>query len=560
MEGNNTIWIIIRRMRMPFLVIIVTFAVSILGLTLIPGIDDQGKPYHMGFFDAFYFVSYMASTIGFGEAPYSFTYPQRLWVSFCIYLTVIGWFYGIGTIIALIQDQKLARELSIARFRNKISKISEPFIIILGYNNVTHKIIDWLNRAAIRVVVIDKNNEKINTLELENFIPEVPALTADVTQPEVLKLAGIHKKNCEGVISLFDNDLKNTKIALMCRLLNKHLKLVIKSTTPSQTEHLHNLGIRYIEDPFRFISNRFHLALTSTDLWLLEMWIFGHILKIRDREILPKGNYILCGYGRMGQALGESLEKADIPYTYIDLKSSDYKSKKQSAIFGDAEDHDILLQAGVKKASVIIAATKDDLINLTILSTAKKFNKHIYTIARENTLDDLSIFKSARINRIYILEQILSEFTYLFIARPLAYKFVRLIHSQNNMWGKTLIERMQKKIGDNPKHFEITVSEEQTYALYQELKKGTMITLETLKRSRENYQKPLKLIFLLAIDGASVNLLPEDNLVLKPGMQFLIASTSEAKTDFEYITNNYYELYYAMTGKEKEFVLSRMMQ
>jgi len=555
MEGNNTIWIIIRRMRMPFLVIIVTFSVSILGLTLIPGIDDQGKPYTMGFFDAFYFVSYMASTIGFGEAPYTFTYPQRLWVSFCIYLTVIGWFYGIGTIIALIQDQKLARELSIARFRNRISKISEPFIIILGYNNVTHKIIDWLNRAAIRVVVIDKNNEKINTLELENFIPEVPALTADVTQPEVLKLAGIHKKNCEGVISLFDNDLKNTKIALMCRLLNKHLKLVIKSTTSSQTEHLHNLGIRYIEDPFRFISNRFYLALTSEDLWLLEMWIFGHILKIRDREILPKGDYILCGYGRMGQALGEALEKADIPYTYIDLKTSDYKSKKQSAIFGDAEDHDILLRAGVKKASVIIAATKDDLINLTILSTAKKFNKHIYTIARENTLDDLSIFKSARINRVYILEQILSEFTYLFIARPLAYKFVRLIHSQHEMWGKRLVERMQKKIGDNPKHFEITVSEEQTYALYHELTGGTVITLETLKRSRADYRKPLKLIFLLAVDDTSVNLLPEDDLVLKPGMQFLIASTSEAQNDFEYITNNYYELYYVMTGREKKFGL-----
>ncbi|SFV66041.1 Potassium channel protein [hydrothermal vent metagenome] len=535
------------------MVIIITFSVSILGLTLIPGMDDQGKPYHMSFFDAFYFVSYMASTIGFGEAPYTFTYPQRLWVSFCIYLTVIGWFYGIGTIIALIQDQKLARELSIARFRSKISKISEPFIIILGYNNVTHKIIEWLNKAAVRVIVIDKNNEKINTLELENFIPEVPALAADVTQPEVLKLAGIHKKNCEGVVSLFDNDLKNTKIALMCRLLNKHLKLVIKSTTPSQTEHLHNLGIRYIEDPFRFVSSRFHLALTSPDLWLLEMWIFGHILKIRDREILPKGTYILCGYGRMGQALGDALEKADIPYTYIDLKSSEYKSKKQSAIFGDAEDHSVLLQAGIKDAAGIIAATKDDLINLTILSTAKKFNKHIYTIARENTLDDLSIFKSARINRVYILEQILSEFTYLFIARPLAYKFIRLIHTQNEMWGVTLVERMQKKIGDNPKHFEITVSEEQTYALYHELKRETTVTLNMLKRSRSDYRKSLKLIFLLAVENDSVILLPKGELELKPGMQLLIASTSEAQSDFEYITNNYYELYYAMTGKEKEF-------
>ncbi len=89
MDSNNTtIWLIIRRMRAPFLVIITTFSISILGMVLIPGMDDQGHPYNLSFFDAFYFVSYMASTIGFGEAPYSFTYPQRLWVSFCIYLTV----------------------------------------------------------------------------------------------------------------------------------------------------------------------------------------------------------------------------------------------------------------------------------------------------------------------------------------------------------------------------------------------------------------------------------------------------------------------------------------
>ena len=90
--NEQIVWIVLKRLRIPFLVIIVTFAISILGLVLIPGIDDQGHPYQMTFFDAFYFVTYMASTIGFGEAPYSFNYEQRMWVSFAIYFTVIGWF------------------------------------------------------------------------------------------------------------------------------------------------------------------------------------------------------------------------------------------------------------------------------------------------------------------------------------------------------------------------------------------------------------------------------------------------------------------------------------
>ena len=554
MESNNTtIWIIIRRMRIPFLVIIVTFAISILGLTIIPGVDDNGNPYKMSFFDAFYFVSYMASTIGFGEAPYSFTYQQRLWVSVCIYLTVIGWFYGIGTIVALIQDKRLARELAISRFRKKIVSIDEPFIIVLGYNNITRDIIRRLSKMDMRVVVVDKNEEKIEELELENFIPEVPALAADASNPDVLKMAGIHKKKCEAVVSLFEDDSKNTKMALLCRLLNKHIKLVIKSTTESQSEHLNNLGINYVEDPFKFISKRFYLALTSPNLWILEMWIFGHILKMKEREKIPHGLYVLCGYGRMGQAIGDALEKAGIPYNYIDIKSSTYKKRKKSAIFGDAEDYEKLIDAGIEEAVGVIAATKDDLINLTIISTARKLNKNIYTIARENTLDDLGIFKTARVNRIYILERILADFSYTYIAEPLTYRFVRILHTQSEEWGERLVAKMQKVIGDNPIHYEITIDKEHAYALSKECRDKS-IELRVLKRSREDWKKELKIIFLLAKEkDGTIHMLPEENMQIKEGLSLLVASDEDSREDLEYIINNYYELYYVMTGQEKKF-------
>jgi Trk K+ transport system NAD-binding subunit len=550
MESNNTIWLIIRRMRVPFLVIIVTFSISILGMVLIPGVDDQGHPYKLSFFDAFYFVSYMASTIGFGEAPYSFTYPQRLWVSFCIYLTVIGWFYGIGSLVALIQDKRLSREIDISRFKDKIDDLDEPFTIILGYNNITHQIIDRLNKEGIRVVVVDKSEEKIEALDLENFIPEVPALSADATNPETIKMAGIHKKNCQAVVSLFEDDIKNTKIALLCKLLSKSVKLVIKSTTKTQTEHLKNLGVRYIEDPFKFISDRFYLAITAESLWLLEMWIFGHILKIREREKMPTGKYIICGYGRMGKALEDALKKANLEYSFIDIKSTDYKEQKESAVFGDHEDYQMLVKAGVKEASAIIAATKDDLINLTILATAKKINKNIYTIGRENTLDDISIFRSARINRIYILEQVLAEFTYLFIARPLAYRFVKLLHKKDEKWGRELVDMMKKKVGENPIHFEIKINEDNAFALSHKLEAGEKITLGTIKKSREDWTKDLNLIFLFCKFGKDdYIILPDDEVEVKIGARLLIASTEESKIDFEYIINNYYELEYVLTGK-----------
>src|SRR5688572_20609177 len=87
-QASATIFLILRRMRAPLITLIVIFAVSVLGLTLVPGEDQAGEPGRMSFLDAFYFMSYTATTIGFGELPYTFTDAQRLWVMVCIYLTV----------------------------------------------------------------------------------------------------------------------------------------------------------------------------------------------------------------------------------------------------------------------------------------------------------------------------------------------------------------------------------------------------------------------------------------------------------------------------------------
>ena len=56
-QASATIFLILRRMRTPLIVLIVIFAVSVLGLTVIPGQDLEGRPSRMGFFDAFYFMS-----------------------------------------------------------------------------------------------------------------------------------------------------------------------------------------------------------------------------------------------------------------------------------------------------------------------------------------------------------------------------------------------------------------------------------------------------------------------------------------------------------------------
>ena len=96
-------------MRAPLITLIVIFSVSVVGLTLVPGIGPDGQPARIGLFEAFYFMSYTATTIGFGELPWPFTTAQRLWVTFSIYLSVIGWAYAIGSLLTLVQDRSEGR-------------------------------------------------------------------------------------------------------------------------------------------------------------------------------------------------------------------------------------------------------------------------------------------------------------------------------------------------------------------------------------------------------------------------------------------------------------------
>ena len=87
---GDILFIVLRRLRAPLIALIVIYAVAIAGMVTIPGVDAQGRVWHVSFFHAFYVVSYTATTIGFGEIPYPFTDAQRLWVIVVIYLSVIG--------------------------------------------------------------------------------------------------------------------------------------------------------------------------------------------------------------------------------------------------------------------------------------------------------------------------------------------------------------------------------------------------------------------------------------------------------------------------------------
>src|SRR3954454_14010001 len=156
-RASEAIFLVLRRMRVPLIVLISIFAVSVLGLTLIPGVDAQGRPFHMGFFDAFYVMSYTATTIGYGELPHAFPYNQRMWVTVCIYLTVIGWAYAIGSLLARLGDRAFRQALALQRFTRKVARLGEPFVLVAGYGRAGELLGHSMDALGRRFVVLDRS-------------------------------------------------------------------------------------------------------------------------------------------------------------------------------------------------------------------------------------------------------------------------------------------------------------------------------------------------------------------------------------------------------------------
>ena len=556
---NNSLFIVLQKMRKPFLVILITYSIAILGLTLIDGVDSEGNVYNMSIFDAFYFISYTATTIGFGETPYTFTYPQRIWVTFSIYLTVLGWFYSIGSLISLLQDKLFISELEKAKFLRQIKNLNEKFIVVLGYNQITRKIIIKAMEQGLRTVVIEKDKIKINNLNLENFTPTVPVLYSENYSVKVLEAAGLKKRNCKAIVSLFEDDALNLKITLISKALNPNVKIAVKSTTSNHTENLKDLDAEVIVNPFSIISSEISLALWSPNLFKLEKWLYGIDNLNATLPIFPKGLYIICGYGRMGKRVFEKLNEHDIEVKLIEIDKNKNleltKDEISHLVFGNADDRELLLEVGIKEAVAIAAITDNDTTNLSILATAKKLNPNIVTIVRENEIADDFLFKNANINHIFTPSRILVNKVTNALVMPLSDKFLKLIIKKDNIWASKLVARLLKEIDAKPLLLELEINENTSPQIYKYLLGKEFLTMDLLATSLYNKEQKNNVVPLLLQRENDTILLPLWEEELKIGDKILLACDSHAKDDIEYICQNIYEFYYALTGKEKQTII-----
>lgn len=551
--------LIMRQMRAPIIILIMGYAIAMLGMVLTPGLDDQGRPWHMSFFDAFYFVSFTATTIGFGEIPYPLTNAQRTWALITIYLTVIAWFYSLGKIISLSQDPTFREALKKNRFHHQVERIPDTFILICGFGETGHALASALTERNIHTVVIENNSKIIQTLPLEDFPLVIPGYYGDAQDPEQLIDAGLQDKKCAAVIAVTASDATNLKIALTSKLLHPEICVVCRSELADFEKNMFSFGTDFVINPFDTFANIFAMAIHSPSLHLLYDWLTG----VPDTDLtnpvyIQQGHWIICGFGRFGEGLYKQLLKADVDVTIIDpseKKRDEFLSRSENKnndfIIGTGFDAHTLTVAGVTDAVGLVSGTDNDSNNLSIIMTARDINPNLFIVARHNKQSNEKLFVATNANIIMQPSEIIARKIRSLLVSPLLIAFLNKAKNQDATWANVTISRIMGALGESlPNIWTVHVNEKEARALCKVLRLGRVMRVGNLLQNPRQREQQLKAIPLMLKRSQKLLLMPTDDIAIKGGDQLLFCGTADATRSMKWSLNDLHSLNYIMTYED----------
>lgn len=553
----NIIFIFFRRMRLPLLTLVTVFSITAFGLTLIPSHDPDGNVWYMSFFHALYFVSFMSTTIGFGEVPYEFNDAQRLWVMFSIYFSVVVWLYAIGTLLTLIQDKTFQQALKELRFSRKIKYLTEPFYIVCGYGETGSALVGVLTQRNQNAVVIDINPDVINLLKLQNLRQFVPGLHGDASRPIHLIEAGLEHALCQGIIAVTDNNEVNLKIALTSKLLNPKLKVICRADSHEIEDNMSSFGTDYIIDPFDTFATHLATAIQSPALNLLTMWLTGARYQALNHPIYPpqKGRWIICGYGRFGKTVYRQLKNNNINPFIIEA-SPDLTGLPTSEISSDdwikgwGTDAQTLDKAGIRDAVGIIAGTDNDSNNLSIIMTAKAMNTDLFIVARNNMEENKRLFDAIKADIVMHPSSIIANKISGLLATPLLYAFLGLASYQTRDWASEMVKRTCLVVKAHvPEVWELTINSSQALAVYNKLSSNETVTIGHILSNPRKRDEQVNAMPLLLQRNGMLTLLPDDGMPLQINDKILLSGQLASRFKMEWTLLNKYALDYILYGE-----------
>ena len=103
------------------------------------------------------------------------------------------------------------------------------------------------------------------------------------------------------------------------------------------------------------------------------------------------GHIVLVGWGRVGKQIGRDLAAEGVPYVVVESNREFVESHRQgggAAVWGDATDPLVLVQAHIREARALVIATPETVQVRTMVETARTLNPSVEVIVRSHNADE----------------------------------------------------------------------------------------------------------------------------------------------------------------------------
>lgn len=133
------------------------------------------------------------------------------------------------------------------------------------------------------------------------------------------------------------------------------------------------------------------------------------LYRVQKKVNSLNGHVIICGYGRNGKQAAQKLLDYKQPFVIVEINESvaerDFDDDIM-IIYGNANDDEVLIRAGIERARCIICALPSDADNLFIVLSARQINPKLKIISRATQETSYGKLKLAGANNVIMPDKI----------------------------------------------------------------------------------------------------------------------------------------------------------
>lgn len=424
---TDAVFLVLRRIRTPLVVVVSVFTLMTFGLSVMPGTEENPRP--ISVFDSFYVISYTGLTIGFGELPHEFSYPQRMWVTLTIYASVIAWSYSLAVLLSIVQEKTFREAIQMQRFSRRVRRLQTPFILVVGYGQAGEAVCRELEDQGRDFVVLDLDPERIQRLALDGYTSDVPAFAASGRDPRMLGMAGLGHDHCEAVLALTDSDETNLSIVMSVNLLRPELMVIARSSDREHAQQMHDFAADVIINPFDRYGAYLVMALRRPAGFRLASWLMsprGSELPHR-LEHLTEGHWVVMADGDFGIEVTRDLESAGLDVVLVDPADG---------------------RPDVTDAVGFIAGAESDIVNMAMAAHARIENDSLFIAVRQNSAVNAAPLQAFEADSVFVPTELLAREAVARITSPNYWSFIDHVLHEDDDWDAQVMDEIVAVVGD----------------------------------------------------------------------------------------------------------------